>query len=313
MERLEILKSIDQLHEEHEHATDDRKKEIDKEIRELGEKLKIPRRVNKINSLLKKGKYLTFSEIEYLRSQEVSVKEIAKVMGIGAMKLGDLIKKHKEGSLKDVSRAVGDLKEAKRLLSETDMTVPQIAQETGCNEHTVYYHSSKIRKGKKPQKGKAKVVSKTKYDQLKSEYDQLLKKSEDEKERLQKKIRDKDEDIAILKTQMTYLENEIKEHKAKPKSDENNFVKNELEKIADKVDVKDNVNSPAHYTNGDIEVIDYIKDKLTLDQLEGYCIGNVIKYVSRYQHKGGIEDLKKASVYLGWTIKTLEDKANDRK
>jgi len=55
----------------------------------------------------------------------------------------------------------------------------------------------------------------------------------------------------------------------------------------------DNVNSPDHYTQGDIEVIDYI-----LDQKFNYLEGNVIKYVSRYRNKGGIEDLRKAKWYL---------------
>ncbi len=55
----------------------------------------------------------------------------------------------------------------------------------------------------------------------------------------------------------------------------------------------DNVNSPDHYTKGDIEVIDYI-----LDQKFDYLEGNVIKYVSRYRNKGGIEDLRKAKWYL---------------
>jgi len=37
---------------------------------------------------------------------------------------------------------------------------------------------------------------------------------------------------------------------------------------------------------------------LTKDQFEGFLIGNVIKYVSRYQEKGGKEDLLKAIHYL---------------
>lgn len=64
----------------------------------------------------------------------------------------------------------------------------------------------------------------------------------------------------------------------------------------------DNVNHPNHYTTGDIEVIDYIRDKLDAIGFIGYCIGNVLKYVSRWQHKGGVEDLEKAQVYLGWAI-----------
>jgi hypothetical protein len=55
----------------------------------------------------------------------------------------------------------------------------------------------------------------------------------------------------------------------------------------------DNINSPNHYNKGDIEVIDYI-----LDQKFNYLEGNVIKYVSRYRNKGGIEDLRKAKWYL---------------
>lgn len=72
----------------------------------------------------------------------------------------------------------------------------------------------------------------------------------------------------------------------------------------------DPVNHPAHYA-GEIETIEYIRDKLTEDQFVGYCIGNVIKYVSRYRKKGEpAQDLEKAAVYLGWAIeaqKRLEE------
>lgn len=68
----------------------------------------------------------------------------------------------------------------------------------------------------------------------------------------------------------------------------------------------DNVNSPKHYTFGSIETFDYIKDKLTPEQLEGYCVGNVIKYLSRYRHKNGVEDLKKAQWYLDKIISIKE-------
>lgn len=72
--------------------------------------------------------------------------------------------------------------------------------------------------------------------------------------------------------------------------------------------MNDNVNHPSHYTDGKVEVIDYIKDKLTPDQFLGYCIGNTIKYISRFQKKGNpTEDLEKARVYLGWAIATQEE------
>ena len=64
----------------------------------------------------------------------------------------------------------------------------------------------------------------------------------------------------------------------------------------------DSVNHPPHYADKKIEVIDYIRDTLTAEGFVDYCIGNVIKYVSRWRKKGGVEDLKKAQVYLGWAI-----------
>ena len=68
----------------------------------------------------------------------------------------------------------------------------------------------------------------------------------------------------------------------------------------------DKVNHPNHYTFGEIEVIDYIRDKMTPDEFQGYCMGNILKYVSRHKHKNGVEDLKKAQVYLGWLIESEE-------
>lgn len=55
----------------------------------------------------------------------------------------------------------------------------------------------------------------------------------------------------------------------------------------------DNVNKPSHYTQGGIEPIDYI-----LANEMNFLEGNVIKYVTRYKHKNGLEDLKKAEFYL---------------
>ncbi len=70
---------------------------------------------------------------------------------------------------------------------------------------------------------------------------------------------------------------------------------------------KEKVNHPDHYNSGQIEAIEYIKDNLTKDKYVGFCIGNVIKYVSRYDHKNGVEDLEKAAVYLKWAIEVLKD------
>lgn len=64
--------------------------------------------------------------------------------------------------------------------------------------------------------------------------------------------------------------------------------------------MSDNVRHPSHYADKRIEVIDYIRDTLSGEGFIDYCIGNVIKYVSRWRKKGGIEDLEKAEVYLEW-------------
>lgn len=66
----------------------------------------------------------------------------------------------------------------------------------------------------------------------------------------------------------------------------------------------DKVNNPAHYTAGGIETLDYIKAKVS--DYPSYAIGNILKYVSRYEHKNGIEDLKKAQFYLNDLIEWME-------
>ena len=68
--------------------------------------------------------------------------------------------------------------------------------------------------------------------------------------------------------------------------------------------LEETVLHPTHYTTGEIEVIDYIRDKLTAEQFTGFCEGNVLKYVSRWRQKGGLEDLSKAKVYLDWMIQS---------
>ena len=63
--------------------------------------------------------------------------------------------------------------------------------------------------------------------------------------------------------------------------------------------------NPSHYKQGDVECIDAIKSATT-DGFTGYLTGNVLKYVWRWKHKNGIEDLKKARWYLDRLIGELE-------
>lgn len=65
----------------------------------------------------------------------------------------------------------------------------------------------------------------------------------------------------------------------------------------------DNVNKPAHYTGGSIECIDALKAAMGDEQYKGFLRGNVIKYTWRYEHKGGVEDLRKAQWYLSRLIR----------
>ena len=60
---------------------------------------------------------------------------------------------------------------------------------------------------------------------------------------------------------------------------------------------EDKVNHPKHYMKGKIEPIDFINAN-DMDYLEG----NIIKYISRYKFKNGIEDLHKAKFYLDMLI-----------
>jgi hypothetical protein len=61
----------------------------------------------------------------------------------------------------------------------------------------------------------------------------------------------------------------------------------------------DNVNHPAHYTDGPIECIDAIGAATGhLLGMEAFCTGCAIKYLWRWKKKGGAEDLAKAAWYI---------------
>lgn len=69
------------------------------------------------------------------------------------------------------------------------------------------------------------------------------------------------------------------------------------------METNDPVNHPAHYTTGNIEVIDFIDDKeLT------FCLGNAVKYIARAGKKDPnktVEDLKKAAWYINHEIERM--------
>jgi len=68
--------------------------------------------------------------------------------------------------------------------------------------------------------------------------------------------------------------------------------------------INNNPIEPKHYTEMKLSPVDYIMAN------EGdftWCISNVIKYVSRYKRKNGIEDLMKAKWYLERQIEELSE------
>lgn len=74
----------------------------------------------------------------------------------------------------------------------------------------------------------------------------------------------------------------------------------------------DVINKPSHYHEGHVDVIGFAKMQLPPDQLIGFCRINILKYITRYDKKNGIEDLKKAEFYIKKLIE-LEMEKNEVK
>lgn len=83
----------------------------------------------------------------------------------------------------------------------------------------------------------------------------------------------------------------------------------EHEKIAAIQSKQDNIHQPKHYRgrNG-LEAIEVCRNFMTKEQLQGFHLGNTIKYLLRFQNKNGVEDLKKAHKNLIWLIESMEGK-----
>lgn len=70
---------------------------------------------------------------------------------------------------------------------------------------------------------------------------------------------------------------------------------------------QDQVNSPSHYRQGNVECIDAMKAQATPEEFRGHLRLNCAKYLWRYNHKGNaLEDLKKARWYLDRLIGEVE-------
>lgn len=71
--------------------------------------------------------------------------------------------------------------------------------------------------------------------------------------------------------------------------------------------MNDPVNHPSHYTQGGIECIDAIEAAVTgLEGMDAVCTAQIIKYIWRWKHKNGLQDLQKTRWYLDRLIKKQE-------
>ena len=71
--------------------------------------------------------------------------------------------------------------------------------------------------------------------------------------------------------------------------------------------MNDMVNHPEHYTSGNVECIDALESAVQgLPGNEAICAGNAIKYIWRYRHKNGLQDLQKAEWYLQRLIQNYQ-------
>ena len=64
-------------------------------------------------------------------------------------------------------------------------------------------------------------------------------------------------------------------------------------------DAPDLVNHPAHYEQScSLECIQVMELVFGAEAIKHFCMCNAFKYMWRYKHKNGLEDLKKARWYL---------------
>ena len=69
------------------------------------------------------------------------------------------------------------------------------------------------------------------------------------------------------------------------------------------------VNNPPHYTAGKVECIDALEAAtIGLQGIEAVCTANAIKYLWRWKHKNGVEDLQKTRWYLDRLLKHVMER-----
>lgn len=81
-----------------------------------------------------------------------------------------------------------------------------------------------------------------------------------------------------------------------------------------KYESKDKMINPSHYRKGSIETIDYIQ-QATKDMvgIEAVCTANIIKYASRWDVKGGLQDIEKVLWYATFLRDYMKENEKDER
>ena len=110
----------------------------------------------------------------------------------------------------------------------------------------------------------------------------------------QYKVIDEDGDYYLISSDEDIRNYYIKDRFKKMDNDKFTITQNTNEEKPDMV------NHPKHYTSGTlgIEVIDTMEMCSTEEEFMGYLRCNALKYISRFENKNGLEDVKKCAWYV---------------
>lgn len=81
-----------------------------------------------------------------------------------------------------------------------------------------------------------------------------------------------------------------------------------MDKASDEMETLPEIERPGHYERNGIDVIGFAELQFPKEENKGFYRINILKYVTRYDRKNGLDDLKKAADYLNKLIALEESK-----
>lgn len=69
--------------------------------------------------------------------------------------------------------------------------------------------------------------------------------------------------------------------------------------------------TPDYYHQGNVDVIKFGEENFSEEELKGFYRMNVLKYVTRFDKKNGLQDLEKAKFYLNKLVDMNEEQVPD--